>query len=25
VWGGHYSPWVLRKLGAAERESEANQ
>jgi CHASE2 domain-containing sensor protein len=25
VWGGHYSPWVLRKLGAAERESEANR
>ena len=25
VWGGHYSPWVLRKLGAAEREVEANK
>ncbi len=25
VWGGHYSPWVLRKLGAAEREVEAKE
>jgi len=25
VWGGHYSPWVLRKLGAAQREAEAKE
>ncbi len=25
VWGGHYSPWMLRKFGAADREIEATE
>jgi len=25
VWGGHYSPWMLRKFGAVERKAEARE